>query len=311
MSTSIIPHSDIARIRALAAELDTLGQTALEKAIEAGNLLRQCKARLAHGEWMDWLAGNFTFTDRTARRWMGLSKDVEIGKLKTDTVSNLTDAYRIASKPKETNPTKEDKTESGPRDSFSEMSDTGKAACHLWWDYCAAEVLARWAMGLDAESIARQTGRPLDEVRRIIRPQPVPWRSYGTEIKIPVEEYNSARTHTICVLMDIALMKAVHRLGELKDSDKKTKGLHKLAARAELYEEERRETHCFTPLGIMDRDDSPKDKRANERFTRALNIVALSDARHACGVEPFPELNTYLLDLQVLETISTLEADTP
>ena len=96
-----ITTTTVQRIQTLAAELETLGKTALGKAVEAGNLLRECKAGLAHGEWLPWLEANFTFADRTARRWMKLAEDVEAGRLKTDTVSNLAEAYRITTEPKE------------------------------------------------------------------------------------------------------------------------------------------------------------------------------------------------------------------
>lgn len=92
---STLTTTKIDRIRALAAELDQLGRTALEKAIEAGNLLTECKAAVPHGEWLPWLESNFAFTDRTARRWMKVSEDSKSGKLKSDTVSNLAEAYRI------------------------------------------------------------------------------------------------------------------------------------------------------------------------------------------------------------------------
>ena len=98
---SEITTTTVQRIQTLAAELETLGKTALGKAVEAGNLLRECKAGLAHGGWLPWLEANFTFTDRTARRWMKLAEDVEAGRLKTDTVSNLAEAYRITTEPKE------------------------------------------------------------------------------------------------------------------------------------------------------------------------------------------------------------------
>jgi len=93
--TTTLSTTKVDRIRELAAELETLGKTALIKAIEAGTLLRECKQGLVHGQWLPWLEENFSFTDRTARRWMKVSEDAETGKLKSDTVSNLTEAYRI------------------------------------------------------------------------------------------------------------------------------------------------------------------------------------------------------------------------
>ncbi len=55
----------------------------------------ECKDGLSHGQWLPWLESNFSFTDRTARRWMKLADDMATGKIKSDTVSNLSEAYRI------------------------------------------------------------------------------------------------------------------------------------------------------------------------------------------------------------------------
>lgn len=95
---STIITSKAQRIRTLASELDQLGKTALEKAIEAGSLLRECKAALDHGQWLPWLKSNFSFTDRTARNWMRISEASASGKL--ETVSDLTEAYRITTETK-------------------------------------------------------------------------------------------------------------------------------------------------------------------------------------------------------------------
>lgn len=97
MITDFLTTTTVERIQTLAAELETLGKTALGKAVEAGNLLRECKKELAHGEWLPWIEMHFAFTDRTARRWMKLAEDVEAGRLKSDTVSNLAEAYKATS----------------------------------------------------------------------------------------------------------------------------------------------------------------------------------------------------------------------
>lgn len=102
--SATLTTAKIQRIQSLAEELDALGKTALEKALEAGTLLIECKADLAHGEWLPWLEKNFTFTDRTARRWMKLADDMQSGKLKSDTVSNLAEAYRITTETREIKP---------------------------------------------------------------------------------------------------------------------------------------------------------------------------------------------------------------
>ena len=89
----------VSRIQLLASELDQLGESALEKAAEAGRLLIECKKEMGHGQWLPWLEENFSFTDRTARRWMKLAEDMASGKLKSDTVvSSLAAAYRITTK---------------------------------------------------------------------------------------------------------------------------------------------------------------------------------------------------------------------
>jgi hypothetical protein len=97
---SVEVQSKIERIRHLSIELDEIGKTALEKASEVGRLLMECKDSLKHGEWLPWLESNFTFTDRTARRWMKLAEAIQSGKIKSDTVSNLAEAYRITTEPK-------------------------------------------------------------------------------------------------------------------------------------------------------------------------------------------------------------------
>lgn len=97
---STISTTKIDRIRSLSIELDAIGKTALEKASEAGRLLSECKSDLKHGEWLPWLESNFTFTDRTARRWIKLAEDIHSGKIKSDTLSNLSEAYRITSESK-------------------------------------------------------------------------------------------------------------------------------------------------------------------------------------------------------------------
>jgi hypothetical protein len=95
MSESITTTT-VERIQILAAELETLGRTALKKAVEAGNLLRECKATMVHGEWLPWLKDNFSFSHKTAMNWMMIGEAEAAGKLVT--VTNLAEAYRLMSK---------------------------------------------------------------------------------------------------------------------------------------------------------------------------------------------------------------------
>ena len=92
----------IVRIRALAAELDQLGKTALAKAIECGKLLSEAKEALPHGAWLEWLQSNFTFTPRTATNWMKVAEMHATGKLKSETVSDLSlsEVYQLATTPR-------------------------------------------------------------------------------------------------------------------------------------------------------------------------------------------------------------------
>jgi ParB family chromosome partitioning protein len=112
-TTSIVPASAalaipaIARIRTLASELKdigkklkAIGETALSKALECGRLLSEAKESLPHGQWLPWLADNFTFDERTAQRWMKLATDDAEGKLKYDSVSYLSEAYQLTTTPR-------------------------------------------------------------------------------------------------------------------------------------------------------------------------------------------------------------------
>jgi ParB family chromosome partitioning protein len=94
-----ITTTTVHRIRELASELDQLDRSALDKAAEAGRLLTECKAGLDHGAWLPWLGANFTFTDRTASNWMRIARELDSGRLKSESVSDLglTEAYRLLS----------------------------------------------------------------------------------------------------------------------------------------------------------------------------------------------------------------------
>lgn len=111
---SAITTTKVDRIRTLASELDQLGQTALEKAVEAGSLLRECKAGLDHGQWLPWLKSNFSFSDRTARRWIQVAEDSSSGKLDTMSNLNLSEAYRSVTETKETIPAVSKASEPSP-----------------------------------------------------------------------------------------------------------------------------------------------------------------------------------------------------
>jgi hypothetical protein len=71
----------------------------LEKAIRIGELLTEQKGSLKHGEFTPWLETNIPFTDRTARNYMRLYRERD--RIKTESVSDLNDAYRLITSQKE------------------------------------------------------------------------------------------------------------------------------------------------------------------------------------------------------------------
>lgn len=65
----------------------------MEKAIRIGELLTEQKGKLGHGYFGLWIANKLPFTDRTARNYMKVY--AERDRLKTETISVLTDAYKL------------------------------------------------------------------------------------------------------------------------------------------------------------------------------------------------------------------------
>jgi hypothetical protein len=63
-----------ADIRALHAGIRRSAEQAARDTIEAGKLLIEAKAGLAHGEWESWLRQNCDLSARTARRYMAIAR---------------------------------------------------------------------------------------------------------------------------------------------------------------------------------------------------------------------------------------------
>jgi hypothetical protein len=80
------------QINRLHREICAAARTTIEKAIRIGELLTKQKDSLNHGEWLPWLAANVEFSDRTARRYVGIFDRQD--ELILDSVSDLTTAYR-------------------------------------------------------------------------------------------------------------------------------------------------------------------------------------------------------------------------
>ena len=117
MTTTSIQIDRAGAIISLHSEIIGLGRMALDKAIEIGHLLTDQKSSLQHGDFIPWAKANLPFTDRTARNYMQLFEQRD--RLKTVTVSDLSDAYRVL---KSAAPTRQkEKPESKPLPMLDEV----------------------------------------------------------------------------------------------------------------------------------------------------------------------------------------------
>lgn len=75
--TDIIPLSDLAtRINAAHRRCEDAARSAVQYAVEAGELLIQAKDQCKHGEWIPWLEDNCDFSKRTGQLYMRLAEFV-------------------------------------------------------------------------------------------------------------------------------------------------------------------------------------------------------------------------------------------
>ncbi|OHD67209.1 MAG: hypothetical protein A2W19_11770 [Spirochaetes bacterium RBG_16_49_21] len=93
-----ITPSTILRLTEIHSQILGAVKTTLYLAIEAGQILTGAKDSLSHGEFIPWVKKNCPFSERTARRYMTCYERRE--ELKTATVSDLTEAYRLLEAPK-------------------------------------------------------------------------------------------------------------------------------------------------------------------------------------------------------------------
>jgi len=89
----------IDQIKTLHEEIVGAVRLTLTKAIELGGILEEQKAETPHGAWSSWIEENLPFDIRTAQRYMKAYANRD--QLKNDSVSLLTDAYRLLEEPKE------------------------------------------------------------------------------------------------------------------------------------------------------------------------------------------------------------------
>ena len=90
-----IEKSRIARLNELHEDICNDMRSAFDKALESGTILCEIKEVKKHGEWLPWVEKNLNYSDRTARRYMKVAVNREL--LKTDSVSDLTSAYKVLS----------------------------------------------------------------------------------------------------------------------------------------------------------------------------------------------------------------------
>ncbi len=83
-------------IRRLHGEIAEAARRSLQNAIRIGELLVQQKKLLPHGEFGPWVEANLPFTQRTATNYMNAYRKRD--RLKSESVSDLTSAYRVLAK---------------------------------------------------------------------------------------------------------------------------------------------------------------------------------------------------------------------
>jgi phage N-6-adenine-methyltransferase len=67
----------VERINAAHDAAHGAARTAIEKAVECGQLLLEAKASIGHGGWLPWVKANLSFSDRQARKYMRLAQHAE------------------------------------------------------------------------------------------------------------------------------------------------------------------------------------------------------------------------------------------
>ncbi len=85
------------RINAQHESAEKAAHSALEHAVQCGELLTEAKAAVAHGEWLPWLEKNTKIPKRTAQQYMALARAKPKLAAKSATVALLTVREAIAS----------------------------------------------------------------------------------------------------------------------------------------------------------------------------------------------------------------------
>jgi len=92
-----LERNRVDEICSLHTEIAGYCRMALDKAIRIGELLAEQKASLPHGEFGRWIQEHLPFSDRTVRNYMKLHECRD--RLKTETISDLSEAYGLLRQP--------------------------------------------------------------------------------------------------------------------------------------------------------------------------------------------------------------------
>ena len=98
MADTSIDQGKIDRLHELHSSILGSLRKTIDQAIEAGQILREIKLELPHGDFTGWVEKNIDFDIRTAQRYMRAYTHRE--ELKNDTLSLLNDAYAAMNEPK-------------------------------------------------------------------------------------------------------------------------------------------------------------------------------------------------------------------
>jgi len=162
-------------------------RSTLDHALNAGALLAQAKAQVVHGQWADWLRDHCTVSERTAQLYMKLAREwpiwLEAHKSATIADLSMTQAVALLAAPSRAG------TGESADQGAAVGNDTGGTTvprwyllawppeerarvCQKWWDQCCRYTLLLDTEGLPAPKIAQILGVPLEQVQRILSPQP-------------------------------------------------------------------------------------------------------------------------------------------
>ncbi len=163
-------------------------RSTLDHALNAGALLTQAKGQIIHGQWGDWLRDHCTVSERTAQLYMKLAREwptwLEAHKTATIADLSMTQAVALLAAPSRTG-TEESADQGGlavggdsrsaivPRwYLLAQPLEERAHVCQEWWDQCCRYTLLLDTEGLPAPEIAQVLGVSLEQVERILSPQP-------------------------------------------------------------------------------------------------------------------------------------------